>query len=154
MGCLNLFHIMDLKSGSFYNGLRYPSKVSLDSSTRGALIYKQLGEAYDVIESVAINHHQWGNDRAHNPRKIFGGKFDIDGVDLIMDKLDAFNQCFDKLEMRNETVSFVDIRIVICAFRELPGHATMSCQYGVSPSQEAQVNHVDAFCSVSYHKFG
>lgn len=32
---------------------------------------KTLDEAFDIIESITLNHHQWANDRG-NPRRAQG----------------------------------------------------------------------------------
>lgn len=85
---------------------------------------KPLGEAYDVIGRVATNHHKWGNERGNNPKNISTGKYEIDGVDLIMAKLNALNQRLNKLE--KDKANVVDAFNVSCDLCGFQRHASMN----------------------------
>ena len=65
--------------------------MTLDSAADGAFMNKSLIEASAIIENIATNHARWGGERGTNPKKISGGKFEVEGVDLIMAKFDALN---------------------------------------------------------------
>ncbi|XP_042401007.1 uncharacterized protein LOC121991043 [Zingiber officinale] len=94
---------------TFYNGINYHTKLSLDSAARGVLMNKSLDEAEDIIENVAQNHHQWATERSggsffENPIKA-SGKFDVDAVMLMPARLDALTK---KLEtMGNNTTNAI-----------------------------------------------
>jgi len=49
---------------TFYNGLSYPTKRTIDAAAGGALMNKNYTEAYALIEDMAQNHYQWTNERA------------------------------------------------------------------------------------------
>ena len=93
---------------------------------------RRLTEAYEVIESVATNHHQWANERGNNPRKLSGGKFEVDGVDLIMSKFDSLNKRFDKLEKANANAIVTSNNF--CEICGAQGHMSAECQVGLGSS--------------------
>lgn len=78
---------------TFYNEISFSTKVSLDSSTGVALMNKTLGEAFDIIESIVLNHHQWVNERGNPIRTV--GKYEVSTLDLIATKMDVLTQRFD-----------------------------------------------------------
>ncbi|KAK2449189.1 hypothetical protein QL285_008407 [Trifolium repens] len=49
---------------TFYNGLLYNTRMTVDAAAGGALMDKAYSEAYQLIESMAQNHYQWGSERA------------------------------------------------------------------------------------------
>ena len=49
---------------TFYNGLSYTTKMTVDAAAGGALMNKNYTEAYALIEDMAQNHYQWTNERA------------------------------------------------------------------------------------------
>lgn len=89
---------------------------------------KSLTEASNIIESVATNHHQWANERGNNPRKLSGGKFEVDGVDLTMAKFDSLNKRFDKLEKAN--VNAIGASNIFCEICGAQGHISEDFQGG------------------------
>jgi hypothetical protein len=48
---------------TFYNGLLYNTRMTIDAAAGGALMDKPYNEAHKLIESMAQNHYQWGNER-------------------------------------------------------------------------------------------
>lgn len=44
---------------TFYNGLHYNTKVSIDAAVGGALMNKAYLDACALIEDMAQNHYQW-----------------------------------------------------------------------------------------------
>ncbi|XP_020270991.1 uncharacterized protein LOC109846180 [Asparagus officinalis] len=82
---------------TFYNGLTYNTRMTVDAAAGGALMNKTIDEAYTLIEDMAQNHYQWANERA--PQTSKGGKYEIDALDHISSKVDAL---FKKVEsLRN-----------------------------------------------------
>ena len=49
---------------TFYSGLHYNTKMTIDAAAGGALMNKPYPEACDLIEDMAQNHYQWGTERA------------------------------------------------------------------------------------------
>ncbi|XP_074572726.1 uncharacterized protein LOC141829209 [Curcuma longa] len=75
---------------TFYNGINYQTKVYLDSAAGGALMNKSLEEAEEFIESVALNHHQWANERG-SAQKI-PGKYNVDQFTKLNAQIDALTK--------------------------------------------------------------
>lgn len=81
---------------TFYNGLSYNTRMTVDAATGGGLMNKGIEEAYSLIEDMAQNHYQWSSERS--PQKK-GGRYDVDALDHIASKVDALFQNFDKLSV-------------------------------------------------------
>ncbi|XP_073219968.1 uncharacterized protein [Cicer arietinum] len=67
----------------FYNGLSYTTRMTVDAAAGGALLNKNIEEAYALIEDMAQNHYQWSSDRS--PQKK-GGRYEVDALDYIASK--------------------------------------------------------------------
>jgi len=50
---------------TFYNGLSYTTKMTVDVAAGGALMNKNYTEAYALIEDMAKNHYRWTNESHH-----------------------------------------------------------------------------------------
>lgn len=48
---------------TFYNGLLYNTKLTLDAAVGSALMDKSYEDAYQLIENMAQNHYRSGGDR-------------------------------------------------------------------------------------------
>ena len=48
---------------TFYNGLLYNTRLTIDAAAGGTLMDKSYTSAYALIESMAQNHYQWGSER-------------------------------------------------------------------------------------------
>ena len=57
---------------TFYNGLLPPTQLMLDAYVGGALLNKSYTEAYDLIESIAMNSYQWPTSRINSMKKVAG----------------------------------------------------------------------------------
>ncbi|KAL5578038.1 hypothetical protein UlMin_019737 [Ulmus minor] len=57
---------------TFYNGLLPPTRLMIDASAGGALLNKSYAEAYELIESIAVNSYQWPNSRINSTKKVAG----------------------------------------------------------------------------------
>ncbi|XP_027165399.1 uncharacterized protein LOC113765424 [Coffea eugenioides] len=53
---------------TFYNGLSFSTKTTIDAAAGGALMGKSPQEAQSLIEEMAANNYQWANERG-NPRR-------------------------------------------------------------------------------------
>ncbi|KAI4299964.1 hypothetical protein L6164_033385 [Bauhinia variegata] len=56
---------------TFYNGLNYNTKLTVDVATGHALMNKRLDKAYELIEDVALNHCQWSNERGPSKENFY-----------------------------------------------------------------------------------
>ncbi|XP_020272432.1 uncharacterized protein LOC109847612 [Asparagus officinalis] len=127
---------------TFYNGLTYNTRMTVDAAVGGALMNKTIDEAYTLIEDMAQNHYQWANERA--PQTSKGGKYEIDALDHISSKVDAL---FKKVEgLSINSVASTSISCEICGY---VGHSALQCQLGNPPSIDTsgneQVNYVNNF---------
>ncbi|XP_020249380.1 uncharacterized protein LOC109826769 [Asparagus officinalis] len=127
---------------TFYNGLTYNTRMTVDAAAGGALMNKTIDEAYTLIEDMAQNHYQWANERA--PQTSKGGKYEIDALDHISSKVDAL---FKKVEgLSINSVASTSISCEICGY---VGHSALQCQLGNPPSIDTsgneQVNYVNNF---------
>ena len=50
---------------TFYNGLLYNTRLTIDAAAGGALMDKSYTASYALIESMAQNHYKWGSERGH-----------------------------------------------------------------------------------------
>ena len=48
---------------TFYDGLLYNTRLTIDAAVGGALMDKPYNKAYQLIESMTQNHYQWGSER-------------------------------------------------------------------------------------------
>ena len=96
---------------TFYNGLSYTTKMTIDAAAGGALMNKNYTEAYALIEDMAQNHYQWTNERAitaFSPSKKEAGIHAVSNFDHLAAKVDALTLKFEKMNVSaitNATVS-------------------------------------------------
>ncbi|XP_042400981.1 uncharacterized protein LOC121991015 [Zingiber officinale] len=136
---------------TFYNGINYHTKVSLDSAAGGALMNKSLDETEDIIESVAQNYHEWATERSggysfSNPTKA-SGKFDVYAITMMSAKLDALTK---KLKNMGANTSTVNAIVCCCETCGSSDHAQDSCPLVAISTQINQLEQCDAI--VSYNQ--
>ncbi|KAK4264934.1 hypothetical protein QN277_026049 [Acacia crassicarpa] len=56
----------------FYRGLNTQTRSIVDTSSGGSLLMKSFEEAYNLLECMAMNSHQWQADRATSSRTVAG----------------------------------------------------------------------------------
>ena len=54
---------------NFYKGLDSTTKTMIDSLARGALMKKNVNEAYDLLEDMVANIYMWSYARSMPPKK-------------------------------------------------------------------------------------
>jgi len=59
---------------TFYNGVTHVMRSMMDAVTGGRLMNK-IEEVHNLLEEMALNNHQWCNERT--PSKKVGGKSDF-----------------------------------------------------------------------------
>jgi len=87
---------------TFYNGLSYTTKMTVDAAAGGALMKKNYTEAYALIEDMAQNHYQWTNERAitaSSSSKKEAGIHEVSNFDYLAAKVDALTLKFEKMNV-------------------------------------------------------
>ncbi|KAI5396354.1 hypothetical protein KIW84_062526 [Lathyrus oleraceus] len=83
---------------TYYNGLLYNTRLTVDAAAGGALMDKPYNEAYQLIENMAQNHCQWGGERTPVEKsQTKGGMYEISSLDHVHAKVDALVQKLDNL---------------------------------------------------------
>jgi len=87
---------------TFYNGLSYTTKMTIDAAAGGSLMNKNYTEAYALIEDMAQNHYQWSNETtitASSPSKKEAGIHEVSKFDHLAAKVDALTLKFEKMNV-------------------------------------------------------
>ncbi|XP_074560122.1 uncharacterized protein LOC141816192 [Curcuma longa] len=122
---------------TFYNGINYQTKVYLDSAAGGALMNKSLEEAEELIENVALNHHQWANERGSMTRTP--GKYNVDTLTRLNAQMDALSK-----RVENMSIGKVNAVATPCDICGDSSHTQEMCQVGALQAQIAQYEQCDA----------
>jgi len=112
---------------TFYNGLSYTTKMTVDAAAGGALMNKNYTEAYTLIEDMAQNHYQWTNERAitaSSPSKKEAGMYEVSILDHFAAKVDALTQKFEKINVSAVATAPVSPPCEIC---DIFGHIGVDC---------------------------
>ncbi|XP_020245172.1 uncharacterized protein LOC109823298 [Asparagus officinalis] len=117
---------------TFYNGLLYNTRMTVDATAGGSLMNKSVRDAKQVIEDMAQNHFQWSGERSL-PKK--SGRYDVDALDHIASRVDALFQNFDKMSMNSVASNSTN-----CEICGIIGHSAVECQNGNSPSPDAPLS--------------
>ena len=117
---------------TFYNGLLYNTRLTIDAAAGGALMDKSYVAAYALIESMAQNHYQWGSERGQADKAPVekaptkGGMYEISSLDSVHAKVDALVQKIDSLTaVPPATVAAI---IPYCEICGVPGYVAVECQ--------------------------
>ncbi|WJX45921.1 hypothetical protein P8452_32768 [Trifolium repens] len=111
---------------TFYNGLLYNTRMTVDAAAGGALMDKAYSEAYQLIESMAQNHYQWGSERTTMEKpQTKGGMYEISGIDHVNAKLDALTKKLESLTTTPAaTVAATTQNCEVCGVQ---GHVAAEC---------------------------
>ena len=100
---------------TFYNGLHYNTKMTIDAAAGGALMNKPYPEACALIEDMAQNHCQWGTERATVEKKeAQGGIHEISSIDMMQAKMDALALKVEHMYTNPTTTAAVSSECEIC----------------------------------------
>jgi len=113
---------------TFYNGLSYTNKMTVDAAAGGALMNKNYTATYALIEDMAQNHYQWTNERAMTdptPFKKEAGMYEVSNFDHLAAKVDALTQKIEKMNVSTVTPTFVSPPCEICGVFD---HIRVDCQ--------------------------
>jgi len=112
---------------TFYNGLSYTTKMTVDAAAGGALMNKNYTEAYALIEVMAQNYYQWTNERsitASSPSKKDAGIHEVSNFDHLAAKVYALILKFEKMKVSAVTNAPVSLPCEICG---IFGHIGVDC---------------------------
>ncbi|XP_042426141.1 uncharacterized protein LOC122014008 [Zingiber officinale] len=115
------------------------------------MMNKSLDEAEEIIENVALNHHQWAFERSSgafsgNQMKA-SGKFEVDAFTLMSAKLDALTKKFEA--MGSNTANAI---VCACDICESADHAQDTCPLGPMQAQINQLEQCDAITGYNQRK--
>ncbi|XP_050877114.1 uncharacterized protein LOC127080868 [Lathyrus oleraceus] len=101
--------------------------MNLSAAVGGALMDKPYDEAYELIESMAQNHFQWGGERVTVEKPTpKGGMYEVNGIDRVNAKVDALTQKIESLAITPAaTVTAVTPNYELCG---TPEHTNVDCQ--------------------------
>ncbi|CAJ2652576.1 unnamed protein product [Trifolium pratense] len=126
---------------TFYNGLLYNTRLTIDAAAGGALMDKPYQEATQLIENMAQNHYQWGSERAAIEKsQTKGGMYEVSGIDHVNAKIEALSQKIESLTLSPAaTIAAVQPNCELCG---IPGHITSECQLlaGLDQAKYVQEN--------------
>jgi hypothetical protein len=119
---------------TFYNGLLYNTRMTIDAAAGGALMNKSFDEAWGLIEDMAQNHYQWGSERALAEKgQPKAGMYEVRSFDHLSAKADALYKKIDSLTITPPTpVAAVAPNCEICG---TPGHTPTECHLLVDTDQ-------------------
>ena len=82
----------------FYNGLSAQNRALIDSSANGCLSNMDEDEAYELLETMAINNHQWPTSRLtqRNRAAVHGAGVRDTAVTNLETKMDAILQALGR----------------------------------------------------------
>jgi len=126
---------------TFYNGLSYTTKMTVDAAVGGALMNKNYTEAHALIEDMAQNHYQWTIERSitdSSPFKKEVGINEISSLDHLSTKVDAVFQKLDKMSVSVVTPASVSPPCEVCG---IFSHTSIECQLGSVVGSIKQVNY-------------
>lgn len=102
---------------AFCNSLLYNTRMTVDVAAGGALMDKPFSEAYQLIENMAQNHYQWGNEHVsvekYHPK---GGMYEVRGLNHLSAKVYALTQKIDNL-----TITYAVAVVVVTPNYEIYG---------------------------------
>jgi hypothetical protein len=126
---------------TFYNGLSYTTKMSVDAAAGGALMNKNYTEAYALIEDMAQNHYKWTDERAitsSSSSKKEAGMYEVSNYDHPAAKIDALTEKFEKFIVSAIPSTPASSSCEICG---ITGHVSVDCQLGSAINGVEQMNY-------------
>lgn len=85
---------------TFYNGLLYNARMTVDTAPRGKLVNKNINKVYAFIKDMVHSHNQWGRDHISTYGALeMGGKHKVDTLDHLNAKVKTLFQKLDKMSV-------------------------------------------------------
>ena len=127
---------------TFYNGLLYVTKITIDAAAGGALMNKDYKIAYALIEEMAQNHCQWTNEETTFttlPSKQKVSKDEIPPFYLLSNKVDTLSLKFDKL---NDSTTLPTSTPSPCETGGIINHTSIKSQLDSTAESAEQIHFV------------
>jgi len=127
---------------TFYNGLTYMTRITVDAAAAGALMNKDFTITYALIEDMALNLYQWTDERAitiSSPSKKEAGMNEISSFDHLSAKVNELSQKFDNI---NNSVVIPTSILPPCGACGISGHTSIECKLGNVVENIKQLNFV------------
>jgi hypothetical protein len=87
---------------TFYNGLSYATKTSVDAAAGFALMNKDFKTTYALIEDMALNLFQWTDEEVvanSSPSKRGACMYKVSNYDHLAAMIDVLTHNFEKLNV-------------------------------------------------------
>jgi hypothetical protein len=107
---------------TFYNGLSYATKISVDAAAGDALMNKDFKTVYALIGDMALNLFQWTDKEVvtkSSPSKRRAGMYEVSNYDHLAAKIDALTHNFEKLNVSAITYTSTPPSCETCGERKL-----------------------------------
>ncbi|KAK8600671.1 hypothetical protein V6N12_050524 [Hibiscus sabdariffa] len=113
----------------FYNSVNTPTRMMLDASANGTLLYKPPRESLEILDKLAQNDYQHPTSRRGTTRR---GTVQLDSSDTILTQISALTNMVKNMQRQTNTQEVKDLD----AFCELCGnnHDTLECGQAVESS--------------------
>lgn len=98
---------------------------------------KTIEEALSLIESMALNHHQWSTKGSAQSRST--SKYDTNVLQSLAAKVNSLTQKFNYFNMK-----YVMSTTISCEIYRSNGHISNECQLGISQPMENPIEHAHA----------
>ena len=85
---------------TFYNGLNAQTKSIVDASANGALLRKSYNEAYEILELISINSHQWPTKR-----------LSVNRIVVRVHELDAMTALIAQVSSLTNMIKFISLPV-------------------------------------------
>ncbi|XP_052289373.1 uncharacterized protein LOC112496715 [Citrus sinensis] len=121
---------------TLYNGLNQSTRLIVDASANGALLFKSYNEAYEILERIANNNYQWPSTRQAATRGT-AGVHNVDALTALSAQVTSLTKMVKAMTTAPATVNQIsDMSCVYCG----EGHLFDNC-----PGNPASVNYMGSF---------
>jgi Retrotransposon gag protein len=125
----------------FYDGLISNDKNFLDAAAGGALTSKNANEAYNLIETMAVNQHHWSpSDR--QATWSTPGMLELDSLTFMKAKLEAIQNQISQLSVSKVNQVTHSHSCEICGAME---HTALECPLSIPQENLENVNMLNNF---------
>ncbi|XP_062103933.1 uncharacterized protein LOC133815062 [Humulus lupulus] len=127
---------------NFYNGLCGTTQTIIDAAAGGAFMSKSANEAYEMLEDVATNNHQWFDERSSGVRKA-AGVHELDAITALTTQVASLTK---KLQQNTVSANAIQMaaRCEICGGSHSFDQCHVSNNNNIHMDQ-AQVQYVGNF---------
>ncbi|XP_024033610.1 uncharacterized protein LOC112095733 [Citrus clementina] len=118
---------------TLYNGLNQSTRLIVDASANGALLFKSYNEAYEILERIANNNYQWPSTRQAATRGT-AGVHNVDALTALSAQVTSLTKMVKAMTTAPATVNQIsDMSCVYCG----EGHLFDNCPGNPASNQTA-----------------